>query len=140
MVCWTLEEVRDGSGDPRGGSGRVGGPSWRFGTVRRTLGRSETGLVTLQKFGTVRWTILEVRDEPGDPRGGPGRFVGPSGKSGTLRWTLTEVRDGSLDPQGSLGRFDGPSRRSGTVRWTLREVWDGQGTHEKVLDESVDSR
>ena len=44
----TLEEVQDGSGETRGGQGRVGGPS----------GRSVTG----------RGTLEEVRDGSGDPR------------------------------------------------------------------------
>ena len=35
VVLGNLGEVRDGSTDPRGGSGRVGGPSWK---VRDRLG------------------------------------------------------------------------------------------------------
>ena len=69
----TLGEVWDGSGDPLGGLGRVGGP----------LERSETG----------RGTHPEVRDGLGDPRSGarrsedtqagPERFGGPTSSSGT---------------------------------------------------------
>ena len=47
----TAGEVRDGSGDPRGGPGRVEGPSGRSGTGRRTHG--------------------EVLHGSGDYRGGP---------------------------------------------------------------------
>ena len=39
----TLEEVRDGSGDPRGGPGRVGGPSGMFVTSRETHGEVRDG-------------------------------------------------------------------------------------------------
>ena len=46
----TIGKVRDGSGDPRGGQGRVGEPS----------DRSRTGRGTLEK----------VRDRSGDMRGG----------------------------------------------------------------------
>ena len=35
---WTLDEVRDGSGDPRKGPRRVGGPTRRSATDRRILG------------------------------------------------------------------------------------------------------
>ena len=94
----TLGEVWDGSLDPRGGPGRIGGPSSRSGTGRGT-----------------RW---EVRDSSLDPRGGSQLVGGPSGRSGTgqgtigwsgmSRWksgrsgtyqcTLGKVRDGSMDP------------------------------------------
>ena len=47
----------------------------------------------------IRWTHGEVRYGSGDPREGPGRFVGPLGRSETGRGTLEEVRDGSRDPQ-----------------------------------------
>ena len=63
----THGDVRDGSGDPTGGSGRG----------RRTRGK--------------------VRDDLLDPRGGLGRVVGPSGRSETGRGTLREVWDESLD-------------------------------------------
>ena len=33
-VCWTLGEVRDGSGDPLGDRGRVGGPTGKSGSIR----------------------------------------------------------------------------------------------------------
>ena len=58
----TLEEVRDGSGDPQGGPGRIGVPSVRSGTGRGTLGY--------------------VRDEFWDPLGGPGRVGGTQGGTG----------------------------------------------------------
>ena len=53
MGCGTLGEVRDGSGDPQGGLGWVGGPSVGSGTGRETLG--------------------EVRDGLRDPWGDPGQ-------------------------------------------------------------------
>ena len=57
-VLGTLREVRDGSGDARGGTGRVGGLSEKSGTGCGTLGED--------------WeTLREVRDGSGDPRGGP---------------------------------------------------------------------
>ena len=69
-----------------------------------------------------RGTLEEVRYMLGDPRGGPGRVLGPLERSGTGRgtlWevqdglgTLVEVRDGSEDPQ----------RGTGTGRKTLGEV------------------
>ena len=49
----TLGEVRDGSEDPRGGPGRVGGPLERSGMGRGTLGK-------------VRRTLREVRDRSED--------------------------------------------------------------------------
>ena len=81
----SFSEVRYGSGVPRRGPERVGGPSLRFGTGRGTLGK--------------------VRDRSWDPwvgagwvgrhLGGLGRVEGPSGIFGTGRGTLGEVRDGS---------------------------------------------
>ena len=54
----TLWEVRDGSEDPWGCPGGIGGPSGWFRTGRDTLG--------------------EVWDGLEDPRGGPRRVGGPS--------------------------------------------------------------
>ena len=62
-----------------------------------------------------RGTLREVWDGSEEPRGGPGRFVGPSDRSGTGRGTLVEVRDGSGVPK----RFGAPSERSGMGRGTL---------------------
>ena len=39
----TLGEVREGSGDPWGGPGRVERPSWRSGTGQGSLGEAGTG-------------------------------------------------------------------------------------------------
>ena len=39
----TLGVVLDGSGEPRGGSGRVGDPAGRSGTGRRTFGVDRDG-------------------------------------------------------------------------------------------------
>ena len=61
----------------------------------------------------------------GVPRGGPGHFVGPSGRSGTGWGIIGEVLDGSKYTRADFGRVGGPSRRFGTVCWTLREVQDG---------------
>ena len=56
----TLPEVHDGTGDPLGGSGRVGGPSGRLGRVGRPSRWSGTGWWTLGEIGTGRETLLEV--------------------------------------------------------------------------------
>ena len=114
----SLGEVWDGLGDPLGEPGHagdpqvglrlVGGPFWRSGTSRVILGqvRNEsvdppggTGQVWIpcSKFGWVGGHGV-VRDRLVDPRGDPGRFLGPSGRSGTGRGTLGEVRDGSGEP------------------------------------------
>ena len=58
----TLSEVRDGSGDPRGGLGQVWIPSSVFGRV------GGNGV---------------ARDMSGDPQGGPGQVLGTLGRSGT---------------------------------------------------------
>ena len=65
-------------------------------------------------------TINEVRDWLGDPRGGPGRVGGPTGRSGTGLRTYGEVRDELGDPWEGLGQVGGPSGRSGTGWWTPR--------------------
>ena len=75
-----LSAVGDGSGDPWGGLGLIGGPS----------GMSRTG----------RGTLGEVRI-----RGGR-----PSGKSGTGQENLVEVWDRSEDPPVGQGPVGGPSR------------------------------
>ena len=64
----TYGEVWDGTGDPQGGPGRVGGPSKKSGTCQGTLG--------------------EVRDGSGDPRAGPGRVWEHLGRYGTGLGTL----------------------------------------------------
>ena len=69
----TLWEVRDLSGDSRGGSGRVGELRDGSGDPRGGLGRS------------------------GDPQGGLGWVGRHSRRSETGRRTLREVRDGSRD-------------------------------------------
>ena len=46
----TLVEVRNGSVDPRGGPGLIGGPSGRFGTGWVTLVEVWDGLGTLEVF------------------------------------------------------------------------------------------
>ena len=79
MGCLTLGEVRDGSGDPRGGPGRVEGPSGWYGQGRGTLG--------------------EVWDELGEHRGGPGRVGRPSRRFGTGGAKIEKVRDKLGDPQ-----------------------------------------
>ena len=58
----TLGDVLDGLEEPRGGPGRVGGPS----------GWSRTG----------RGNLKKVQNELGDHRGGPGRVRDPSGSPG----------------------------------------------------------
>ena len=66
----TRRVVRDGSGHPLGGLGRVGPPYESSGTPS---GRSGTG----------RDTLREVRDGLGHPSGCPRRVGTPTGKTGT---------------------------------------------------------
>ena len=68
-----------GRGDPQGGPGRDGGPSWM-----PEMGRKMFGV---------------VRDWLGDTQGGLGRVGGSSVWSGTGRGTLVEVLDGKGDPR-----------------------------------------
>ena len=91
----TIPEVRDRLGYPWRGPGRAGGPSGRYGTSRGTLG--------------------EVQDGSGYPWEGPGWFGVHSERSGTGRGTLAEVLDGSGDPWGGPERVRGPSRIIGRV-------------------------
>ena len=42
-----------------------------------------------------RWTLGEIQDGSGDPRGGPGRVGKPSGWSRAVCWTIGEVWDWS---------------------------------------------
>ena len=51
----TLEEVRDGSGDPRGDPRRVGGPTGISGTGRRTV-REVRG--NLEEVRGTLWEVL----------------------------------------------------------------------------------
>ena len=71
----SLGKLRNGSRDPQGGLGLVGGPS----------GRS----------GTCRGTLKEVWDVSGNPRGGPGQIWVFSMRYKMGRGTLMEVQDGS---------------------------------------------
>ena len=81
----TLGEVRDGSGDPRGGLARVEGSSGRFGMGRAKHGevRGRVG-VPSGRFGTSRETFGEVRNGSGYSRGGPGRVGFSRGGSGRV--------------------------------------------------------
>ena len=81
-----------------------------------------------------------VRDGSGDPRGGQGRVVGPSGRSGTGQVTLAEDQDGSWDRRGGLGRVGGPSGKFGTDRGMLEKVYDGSGNLGEVQEMSRDPR
>ena len=112
----TLEEVRDGLGDPRGsqgwnvdlaggpvwvrgplgGPGQVGGPSWRFGTGRGTLG--------------------EVLDGSEAPREGSRRVGRAKGRYETVRGIHGEVGDKSENPPGGPGQVGGSFRDPGRVR------------------------
>ena len=102
--CWgTYGEVREelgvSRGGPRwvgglrGGPGRLGGPSRRYGMrlgtlgeVRDawwTLGEVQNGLLDPPKVpGRVKYA-MEVREMLGDPRGGLGRVGRNSGRTGT---------------------------------------------------------
>ena len=64
-------------------------------------------------------TLEVVRDGSGDTWVGPGRVVGPSGRSGKGRWTLGKVRNELGDPQGGLVRFVRLLGSSGTHRGPL---------------------
>ena len=82
-------EIRDGSADPRGGPGRVGGPSGRYETGRGTIGEIRDGswhtLGGSGLVGEVRdglRTLEKVRDGSGQPWGGPGGVRRPSGMLG----------------------------------------------------------
>ena len=81
MGLGTLREVQDGSGDPLGGPGRLGG----------TLSKSVMGQGTFERSGTSNGTLTVVREGSGDPRGSPG-WVG--GRYITGWGTLPQVRDG----------------------------------------------
>ena len=78
----TLGEVRDGSGDPCGDAGRVGGKFVRSGTGRGTHSWSWMGLGTLGRHAERSCTGR------GTVGGGPGRVVGASLWSGTGKGTL----------------------------------------------------
>ena len=131
---WTLGEVRNVSGDPRGGTGRVVELGRFLEWVGRPLGMSETGRVGPRRVG-------EVWDGSVDPRGCPERVAGPSGRSrtgrGTLEedqdWsgTLVEVRNGFWGGLGSVVEdMDGsgdPSGRLEKHRENLGEGRDGSG-------------
>ena len=94
--------VWDGSGDPRGGPGRV---EERY-----------------RRFWTGRETLRKVRDGLREPLGGSGRVGGPSWRSGT----------GRVNPPKGPGRVERPSGRAGTDWGTLPEVPDSLGTLTKV--------
>ena len=108
MPRGTLKEVRDGSGDPRNGFGRVRGPS------RRSLMGQGTQWEVWEESGALG----EVRDGSSDPRGNSGRIEGSLGWSETGWGTLGEDRDGSGDPRRDPGHLG-------------RSV-SGQGTREEV--------
>ena len=124
----TFGVVWDGSGDPLGGPGQVGGPSGRSGTGRGTIREvwDEFGYPGEIRDGS--WTFSEVRDGSratragpgwtGDPTGGPVGVWRPSERSETGRG-LGMVRDGS---------------------WTFSEVRDRSGTLREVQDRSGDPR
>ena len=112
-------EVRDGSGKPPEGPGRLIGPSGRSGKCRGTLDRS----------GTSRGTLPEVRKGSGESRGGPGQVERPSGRSGKDHGTLLEVQDRSVDLWGGLGHVGGPLGWSETCRKTLGKLRTNWWTH-----------
>ena len=60
-----------------------------------------------------RVTFREVRDGSENPRRGPGRVGGKSGRFGMGRETLGEVRDGSEVSRGGPIRVGGPAGMSG---------------------------
>ena len=114
-----LGEIWDGSGDPRGGLGRVGGLSGRsangsgdprgsLGQVWEPSGRSFTGRGTLERSVTGRGILGEVWNGSLQPlwRSETGWWT--LGRSGTDRRIHLEVRDESGDTWGDLGRVEGP--------------------------------
>ena len=159
----THVEVREGSGDPRGGRGRLGYRPWGLGRVggtshwsgmgRGTLGnawdgsgypRGGRGRVGDIPWGPVWGKVPEVWYETVEPPYDSGWVGGPSVKSGKGWETVGEVWDGSEDhrgcpglvkvPRGGPGRVRGPSRRSGTGRGTL----GGSETGREILGKVVD--
>ena len=128
----TIWEVRDGSGEPRGGPGRDARPSGRSETGRNNitsyehaqgnLGEVRVGSVDPRESGTGQRTLGVVRDGTRDHLGSPGRVGGTSRRSGTGRGTLGDVRDVSGDPREGPRWVEGPSGRYRTGRGTLREV------------------
>ena len=70
--------------------------------------------------GTGLGSLEEVWDGSGEPRGGPGRLLGPWDRSVMGRWTVEEVRDGSLDPVPRVQR-------------TVPDLPDGQLTYSGPL-------
>ena len=111
-----LPVVRDWSADPPGGSGRVGGPSWRSGSVPTNPFKGP-GRVGGASWGSGMGleVFRKVWDGSGDPPGGSER----------VRGTLVKVQNWSGGTSEGPGWVGGPSRRFGTVRGTLPEVWDG---------------
>ena len=81
----------DGSGDPRGGPGGVGGPSGTRGEVLNGSGEP-----------------LAVRDGSVDPLKFLEQVGGPSGRSETGQRTLGVVRDESGDLRLGPGRVEIP--------------------------------
>ena len=127
----TIREERDGSREPWGGPGVVGGPSRSYGTGRRTLGEVLNGWLDLCELSeTGRGTHREVRDGSGVVRDGSEDPCGGTGRVG-------EFRNGSGHPPSGPGRVEGPlgfpgwvwrpSGKSGTCRRTLEEIRDGSG-------------
>ena len=112
----TLGVVRDGSGDPWGGLGRVGVPSRCLGCVKGPSARSETG----------QGSLPEDRDGPGNPPEARDRLGDPW----VVRYRLGESPEGSR-------RVKGHSGRSGKGQVTFPVIWDGSGTLEEVQDGSV---
>ena len=108
-----LVAVRNWSGEPLGGPGRVRehpeslewveGPSGWSRQVWGTSRRSGTGIGTLGEVQTGRKTLKEVQDRSEDPPRGQGRVGGPLGRSGKGWGTLGDVQDGSRDPPGGTG-------------------------------------
>ena len=143
---WTLTKFRDGSCDPRGCPGQVGGPSGWSETGRWNHEWSGTGLGTLREVqdwsGDSRrgpeW-FEEVRDWSGNPPSGPERVRGTSLRSRTGWETLGEVWDGLGYPLGGQGRVERPPKRNGMGRGTHRDVRDGPGRFGTIRGTSLRS-
>ena len=126
------------SGDTPEGLGWLGATTWSCHMGRGISRRSKMGRENLPEFPYGSEELAEVRDELGDPPGGPRQVGQPSRRFGTGRGTHHTGPRRVSGPPKSLGQVDEPSRMSETGRGTLREVQDGSETLWEVQDGSGD--
>ena len=90
-----LPEIRDRTGDPPGGLGRVGRPSQKSGSLFQKFGIDREALPEVR----AGWEALpEVRDGSKGPPGGPGVVSRPFRRSGMGQEALPKVWDGLRGP------------------------------------------